>query len=362
MPARDLSALTTHSIETGYNHHPETVLYADFDTRLVTGEYSYVTSKTWFLGAVTDKDFDFPAELTVDRLVDVPIKTLAVLTSDDAAVMFEHRYTESVSVVVASNSREVAQRMIESFSERIPRPKKLRGTVDTTVWYDTGLGSRRAARSIEALKWKDITHNYPQPVRDPLNDLHRVTRPAGAGKLILWHGAPGTGKTTAIRSLMRSWSKWCEPHYVADPERLFASTEYLLNVAQSPTEKKRWRLVIAEDTDEFLRVSARRESGAALGRLLNFTDGIIGQGSNTLILLTTNEQLDKLHPAVTRPGRCLAQIEFTKFTPSEGALWLGSDYAHPSEPKTLAELLQIKGEARQISNGIEEAEAAGTYL
>jgi ATP-dependent 26S proteasome regulatory subunit len=69
-------------------------------------------------------------------------------------------------------------------------------------------------------------------------------------------------------------------------------------------------LIVAEDSDEFLRLSARREAGAALGRLLNLTDGILGQGSNTLILLTTNELLENLHPALIRPGRCLAQIEF----------------------------------------------------
>lgn len=72
-------------------------------------------------------------------------------------------------------------------------------------------------------------------------------------------------------------------------------------------ESAKWQLLVAEDSDEFLRVSARRESGAALGRLLNLSDGILGQGSNTLILLTTNERLDRLHPALIRPGRCLAR-------------------------------------------------------
>lgn len=108
-------------------------------------------------------------------------------------------------------------------------------------------------------------------------------------------------------------------------------------------------------------MSARREAGAALGRLLNFTDGIIGQGSKTIVLLTTNEQLAELHPAVTRPGRCLAQVEFTRFTPSEGAAWLGSGYAYPTEAKTLAELFQMKGMTRQISNGI-EGTSVGAYL
>lgn len=39
-------------------------------------------------------------------------------------------------------------------------------------------------------------------------------------------------------------------------------------------------------------------------------DGLIGQGFNLLVLVTTNEPVGKLHPAVVRQGRCLAEIEF----------------------------------------------------
>jgi TRAP-type C4-dicarboxylate transport system permease large subunit len=76
---------------------------------------------------------------------------------------------------------------------------------------------------------------------------------------------------------------------------------------------------VAEDSDEFLRASARRDAGASLGRLLNVTDGVLGQGSDTIILLTTNEEIGRLHPALVRPGRCLGAVEFTEFSPTEAA-------------------------------------------
>ncbi|MCV7041351.1 hypothetical protein [Mycolicibacterium moriokaense] len=127
-------------------------------------------------------------------------------------------------------------------------------------------------------------------------------------------------------------------------------------------ESAKWQLLVAEDSDEFLRVSARRESGAALGRLLNLSDGILGQGSNTLILLTTNERLDRLHPALIRPGRCLAQVEFTKFSPSEADAWLADDMPRQTEPKTLAELLELSTLQKRITNGIAPVARIGQYL
>jgi hypothetical protein len=44
--------------------------------------------------------------------------------------------------------------------------------------------------------------------------------------------------------------------------------------------------------------------------LLNVTDGILGQRSNTLVLITTNEPFQSFHEAVARPGRCASQVEF----------------------------------------------------
>ena len=34
----------------------------------------------------------------------------------------------------------------------------------------------------------------------------------GNGALLLWHGEPGTGKTHALRALVRSWRDWCSAH------------------------------------------------------------------------------------------------------------------------------------------------------
>jgi hypothetical protein len=212
-------------------------------------------------------------------------------------------------------------------------------------------------------------------VRADLEQLFHVDRPTNTGKLILWHGDPGTGKTTAVRALLRHWRTWCAGQYIADPEQLFAHPGYIADVLtrspaprQGPTlanagdPEALWRLIIAEDSDEYLRASARRDAGAGLGRLLNLTDGILGQGFNTLILLTTNEELSRLHPALTRPGRCLAQVDFKRFQPAEAGRWLPDGIEQPESDSTLAELFELRGDFSRIGPGQDAKVSVGAYL
>jgi SpoVK/Ycf46/Vps4 family AAA+-type ATPase len=176
-----------------------------------------------------------------------------------------------------------------------------------------------------------------------------------AGRLVLFHGPPGTGKTTALRALAREWAPWCQVDTVLDPEAFFADPSYLMEVIigsemdlvldadLNPDEPRRghWRLMVLEDCDELIRGEAKEASGQSLARLLNLTDGLLGQGREIMVAITTNERLDRLHPAVVRPGRCLAQIEVGALSALESSDWLGGDPVR--EPMTLAELYARRG-------------------
>lgn len=95
-------------------------------------------------------------------------------------------------------------------------------------------------------------------------------------------------------------------------------------------------------------------------------DRVLGQGSNTLVLLTTNEALSRLHPAVVRPCRCLARVEFTRFPVAEALRWIDSTGTVggrlDAEP-TLAELLERRGDLGYIGGRPEGRSAGiGQYL
>lgn len=250
-----------------------------------------------------------------------------------------------VSAPVEAHAIELAERLRAQVARQAPA-----GTVTAFSWYLTARAMAWEEQvELELPTWDEIDRNYPKAIRSHLAEIMALRRPRDLGRLILWHGAPGTGKTTAIRALIREWADWCSPHLIADADRLFQHPHYLNQVAahDSPgDDPDRCKLVVAEDADQYLRGSTAGTDGS-LGRLLNLTDGVLGRGSRLLVLLTTNEPIDRLHPALTRPGRCLAQLEFPAFPVHEAGEW-DPRLSGMTEPPTLAEMFAASGANRPL--------------
>jgi hypothetical protein len=266
----------------------------------------------------------------------------------DGAVALIDLSVGSAKVEVAAADPAHADRVIDQLSELLGATVDDPGLVPVTFWAATPNGARSTSRRIAAPAWEGIELNYERLTAQMIGELLGAELP-GAGRLVLWHGAPGTGKTHVLRALARQWAGWCSTHVITDPEAfLGAGTSYLLDVLTSRETRHHdqddcWKLVVLEDAGELLAEDAHTRTGQALSRLLNITDGVLGQGMNTIILVSTNEPLGRLHPAIRRAGRCWRQIEFGLLDTAQANTWLkrhGAD-ARVHSPATLADLYAI---------------------
>lgn len=285
-------------------------------------------------------------------------RSFEALASVEGALAHVIRQGDTVTLRLAAADPNTLDRAEQRLREQLPEPEPdspHQVTLEFSYWSErTGLSVTTRAVTIPTLA--EVELNYSSTVRAKLERLASTFTPGAAGRLLLWHGAPGCGRTWALRALASEWRGWCRLCYVTDPEVLLNEPAYLVNLLHmrpsSEQSEGSWRLIVMEDTGELLAADAKQQAGQGLSRLLNVVDGLLGESSEALFLVTTNEDLRRIHPAIARPGRCAEIVEFDPLGVEEANAWLDAhdSTARVSAPATLAELFALR-------NGLDSAAA-----
>jgi len=124
--------------------------------------------------------------------------------------------------------------------------------------------------------------------------------------LYLFHGDPGTGKTTYIKylsSLLKRDMIYVPTSFVdfiADPSFLPA----LLHKKQS--------ILIIEDAEKALLAREPGDSSSVVSTILNITDGIMANVFNIAVIATYNSSRQSVDKALLRRGRLKGEYRFDK--------------------------------------------------
>lgn len=149
----------------------------------------------------------------------------------------------------------------------------------------------------------DLELNYGKHFKEEVHaEIVRKLNDRDHG-LYLFHGVPGTGKTTYIKYLATTLDK----KFIFIPQSHASSLDGPSLIALLTSNPN--AILVLEDA-ETLIYSREIGDNPVISTILNLSDGIIGSLLKTSIILTYNTAHNKIDEAITRKGRLCVEHEF----------------------------------------------------
>jgi hypothetical protein len=216
-----------------------------------------------------------------------------------------------ISVWMMSPEKEVLQKIIDLIANNlVPMRERSRGRVYVIGrgmmgydFYSLGVASVPLERNNYA---GDVLKAYD----DAVIDMNTI---APKGRLTIFDGPPGTGKTFLVRALIDAIKDaifvFVQPgmvDFLASPELIpMLIQKKGSNYVDGPI------VFILEDADNILTPRGK-DNLSLISTLLNMTSGILGSMLDIRAIATTNSPKKDIDPALMRPGRLSSHVTVGK--------------------------------------------------
>lgn len=240
----------------------------------------------------------------------------------------------AVTLLFSGKSEEAAlgiQKHIEKFRVRRNSTRKINLITERSYGLDLLPINNKKPKL-------DLNLNYNDDLLDVHNHLVKSLNKKNKSGLVLFHGIPGTGKSTYICYLIHKVKKTV----IFLPPRIAANldspgmTSLLVDNPNS--------IFIIEDAEELIK--SREGNGvSSISMLLNLTDGMLGESIGVQVICTFNTNANNIDKALLRKGRLIASYEFKALVCCKTKLLLermGKDYTGVLTDMTLSDIYNLK--------------------
>lgn len=172
------------------------------------------------------------------------------------------------------------------------------------------IGYRNQQFSLTEVSIKKRQHNFSydnynegfEPISE---DVVKQLKDANQSGLVLFHGAVGTGKTTYMKYLVSQIASKKIIYIPPDMVEHLASPSFVTFLMSQARDS----ILLIEDAETVL---LKRDVGEnqSVSNILNISDGILGDIMQMQLVCTFNCPVDKIDPALLRPGRLIAEYRF----------------------------------------------------